>query len=59
MNDLFQSAVIELTTLSPLFIKGKDMKYGEGMLEGVDRQNKPCIYLIDNDSLCEYIRHLS
>ena len=55
MNDLFQSAVIELTTLSPLFIKGKDMDYGEGMLKGVDEQNKPCIYLIDNDSLCEYI----
>jgi CRISPR type III-A-associated RAMP protein Csm5 len=45
------SKIIELETLSPLFIKGKDLDYGEGMLRGSDG----VVYLIDNDKLCEYI----
>lgn len=45
------SKIIELETLTPLFIKGKDLEYGEGMLRGGDGY----IYLIDNDRLCEYI----
>lgn len=46
-----ETAIIELETLTPLFIKGKDVNYGEGMLRGSDGN----IYLIDNDKLCEYI----
>jgi CRISPR type III-A-associated RAMP protein Csm5 len=46
-----ESAIIELETLTPLFIKGKDVNYGEGMLRGEDG----LVYLIDNDKLCEYI----
>lgn len=45
------SKIIELETLTPLFIKGKDLNYGEGMLRGSDG----VVYLIDNDKLCEYI----
>jgi CRISPR type III-A-associated RAMP protein Csm5 len=45
------SKIIELETLTPLFIKGKDLDYGEGMLRGRDG----LVYLIDNDKLCEYI----
>jgi len=51
MNDRYESKIIELTTLTPLFIKGKDLDYGEGMLRGKDGT----VYLIDNDKLCEYI----
>jgi len=51
----FESKIIELETISPLFIKGKDIAYGEGMLKGIDSEGKPCVYLIDNDKLCEYI----
>ncbi len=53
MNKLFESAVIELETITPLFVKGKEIKYGEGMLKGKDGR----IYLIDNDKLCDYIYH--
>ena len=45
------SKIIELETLTPLFIKGKDLDYGEGMLRGSDG----VVYLIDNDKLCEFI----
>lgn len=45
------SKIIKLTTLSPIFIKGKDFDYGEGMLQGSDGN----VYLINNDKLCEYI----
>jgi len=46
-----ESKIIELETLTPLFIKGKNVDYGEGMLRGSDGN----VYLIDNDKLCEYI----
>jgi CRISPR-associated protein Csm5 len=46
-----ESAIIELETLTPLFIKGKEVNYGEGMLRGSDGN----VYLIDNDKLCDYI----
>ena len=46
-----ESKIVELETLTPLFIKGKDLDYGEGMLRGSDG----VVYLIDNDKLCEYI----
>ncbi|HWQ47597.1 MAG TPA: type III-A CRISPR-associated RAMP protein Csm5, partial [Methanosarcina sp.] len=51
MIDAMISKIIELETLTPLFIKGKDLDYGEGMLRGSDG----VVYLIDNDKLCEYI----
>lgn len=55
MDKLFDTAVIELETVSPLFIKGKDIDYGEGMLKGKDKDGRDCVFLIDNDKLCEYI----
>jgi CRISPR type III-A-associated RAMP protein Csm5 len=55
MDELFKTAVVELETVSPLFIKGKDIDYGEGMLKGKDKDGKDCVFLIDNDKLCEYI----
>ncbi len=51
MTEAMISKIIELETLTPLFIKGKDLDYGEGMLRGSDG----FVYLIDNDKLCEYI----
>lgn len=51
MTERMESKIIELETLTPLFIKGKDLDYGEGMLRGSDG----VVYLIDNDKLCEYI----
>jgi CRISPR type III-A-associated RAMP protein Csm5 len=44
------SKIIELETLTPLFIKGKEEKYGEGFIRFGD-----IVYLIDNDKLCKYI----
>lgn len=45
-----ETAIIELETLTPLFIKGKDPDYGEGSyLIG----NKA--YILDNDKLCKFI----
>ncbi len=45
-----ESKIIELETLTPLFIKGKEEKYGEGFIRiGND------VFLIDNDKLCKYI----
>lgn len=51
MTEPMVSKIIELETLTPLFIKGKDLDYGEGMLRGSDG----VVYLIDNDKLCEYV----
>lgn len=51
MDERYESKIIELTTLTPLFIKGKDLDYGEGMLCGSDGM----VYLINNDKLCDYI----
>jgi len=51
MIERMESKIVELETLTPLFIKGKDLDYGEGMLRGKDG----VVYLIDNDRLCEYI----
>lgn len=45
-----ESAIIELETLTPLFIKGKDVDYGEGFLKVENT-----LYLVDNDKLCELI----
>ena len=50
MSYNIESAIIELETLTPLFIKGKDMDYGEGFLK-VDNK----VYSIDNNKLCKYI----
>ena len=44
------SSIVELEVLSPLFIKGKDVEYGEGFIP----VNKK-VYLIDNDKLCKFI----
>jgi len=44
------SEIIELETLTPLFIKGKEEKYGEGFIRIGNT-----VYLIDNDNLCKYI----
>ena len=44
------SSIVELEVLSPLFIKGKDVEYGEGFIAV---NNK--VYLIDNDKLCKFI----
>ncbi len=48
---MMETKSVILRTLTPLFIKGKDPSYGEGMLRGKDKQ----IYLIDNDKLCDYL----
>lgn len=48
---MYISKVVELTTLSPLYIRGKEIDYGEGLLKGKDGH----VYLIDNDKLCDYI----
>ncbi len=45
-----ESKIIELETLTTLFIKGKEDKYGEGFI----RIGKN-VFLIDNDKLCKYI----
>ena len=45
-----ESKIIELETLTPLFIKGKEEKYGEGFIRIADD-----VFLIDNDNLCKYI----
>ena len=55
MDKPFESSIIEMTTLCPLFIMGKDIEYGEGMLRGSGENDKDFIYLINNDRLCEYI----
>ncbi|ACF10510.1 CRISPR-associated RAMP protein, Csm5 family [Chlorobaculum parvum NCIB 8327] len=47
-----ETAIIELETLTPLFIKGKDPDYGEGMYF-FPNENKA--YLLDNDKLCKFI----
>jgi CRISPR type III-A-associated RAMP protein Csm5 len=44
------SKIIELETLTPLFIKGKEEKYGEGFIRIGNT-----IFLINNDKLCEFI----
>ena len=44
------SSIVELEVLSPLFIKGKDLEYGEGF---ISVNNK--VYLINNDNLCKFI----
>jgi CRISPR-associated protein Csm5 len=44
------SSIVELEVLSPLFIKGKDVEYGEGFI-AVNNT----VYLIDNDKLCKFI----
>lgn len=54
MKKLFESAIIELETITPLFIKGKEIGYGEGMVRG-RKDEKDHVYLIDNDKLCNYI----
>ena len=48
---MYINKVVELITLSPLYIKGKEIDYGEGLLKGEDCN----VYLIDNDKLCDYI----
>lgn len=45
-----ETAVIELETLTPLFIKGKDPDYGEGMYTLKEKT-----YLLDNDEVCKLI----
>ncbi|MDX2129654.1 MAG: type III-A CRISPR-associated RAMP protein Csm5 [Chloroherpetonaceae bacterium] len=45
-----ESAIIELETLTPLFIKGKDVNYGEGFLKVDDT-----LYSVNNDELCKFI----
>ncbi|NTW72850.1 MAG: type III-A CRISPR-associated RAMP protein Csm5 [Eubacteriaceae bacterium] len=44
------SKIIELETLTSLFIKGKEEKYGEGFIRIGNT-----VFLIDNDNLCKYI----
>jgi len=51
MKNFFESAVVDLKTLSPMHIKGKAFDYGEGLLKGKDGN----VYQIDNDKLCDYI----
>jgi len=45
-----ETAIIELETLTPLFIKGKDPDYGEGTYLIGDKA-----YILDNDKLCKFI----
>ena len=49
-----ESGIIELETLVPLFIKGKDPDYGEGIYTFEDKA-----YLLDNDELCKFINELT
>lgn len=44
------SKIIELETLTPLFIKGKEEKYGEGFIRIGEE-----LFSVDNDKLCEFI----
>ena len=46
-----ETKIITIRTITPLFVKGKDPDFGEGMLRGHDNT----IYLIDKDCLCEYL----
>ena len=50
MNEAMISKIIELETLTPLFIKGKEEKYGEGFIRIGN-----ALFLINNDILCEFI----
>ena len=45
-----ESGIIELETLVPLFIKGKEPDYGEGIYTIGDKA-----YILDNNKLCEFI----
>jgi len=45
-----ESGIIELEAITPLFIKGKEPDYGEGIYTIGDKA-----YLIDNDKLCKFI----
>lgn len=45
-----ESGIIELETLVPMFIKGKDPDYGEGIYTFGDKA-----YLLDNDKLYKFI----
>lgn len=51
MENIFETRKIKIEILSPIFIKGKSVNYGEGFL--LDSQDNA--YLINNDALCEYI----
>ena len=50
MTETMESKIIELETLTPLFIKGKEEVYGEGFLRIGNT-----LFLIDNDNLCKYV----
>lgn len=45
-----ESGIIELEVLTPLFIKGKDPDYGEGIYTIGEKA-----YLLDNDKICKFI----
>lgn len=48
---IMEKKIVTFRTITPLFIKGKDPDYGEGMLLGDDS----LVYIIDVDMLCEYL----
>ncbi|WP_041467343.1 type III-A CRISPR-associated RAMP protein Csm5 [Chlorobium phaeobacteroides] len=50
MTEHMESKIIELETLTSLFIKGKEENYGEGFIRIGNT-----LYFIDNDNLCEFI----
>lgn len=57
-KDNAQSTIIELETISPIHIRGRDIDFGEGMvvLNRVnDKLNADYAYLIDNDVLCDWL----
>jgi CRISPR type III-A-associated RAMP protein Csm5 len=47
-----EAGIIELEVLTPLFIKGKDPDYGEGIYIF---KSEETAYLLDNDQLCKFI----
>jgi RAMP superfamily. len=61
-RDNAESAIIELETISPIHIRGKDIDYGEGMV-ALSRHNDKLAgnyaYLIDNDVLCDWLYHIA
>ena len=57
-KDNVESAIIELETISPIHIRGKDVDYGEGMVvlnRPKDKLAGNYAYLVDNDVLCDWL----
>jgi len=58
-DDCYQTAVIELETISPIHIRGKEINYGEGLLQLESQKGSGFAYLVDNDALAEWLYEIA